>query len=351
MANLLLTGGLGFIGSHLCISLLEANHNVTILDSQVNSSRFVLKRLLNFFKNNEVELSNKLVNVVGDIRSFELINDIFLKARKKGRPFDGVIHLAGLKSVKESFENPLEYWSVNVFGTINLLKVMEIYNCRNIVFSSSATVYGNSKEMPLKENFVINPISPYGHTKATIENILKNLYESSPEYWKIGILRYFNPVGAHFSGLIGEDPEGIPNNIFPFLTQVAIGKRDKLNIFGDDWPTIDGTGIRDYIHVMDLASGHLSALDHLFQSDPQLLILNLGTGIGTSVLDLVETFQRVNDVKIPYRICKKRSGDIAVLLADNQLALSTLDWKPSNNLENICRDGWLWQTKNPKGYY
>ena len=351
MANLLITGGFGFIGSHLCITLLESNHNIIVLDSYINSSKKVLRRLEKIFKNSNINLLERLITFEGDIRNFEIMNNVFLKAINIGNPIDGVIHLAGLKSVNDSFKYPLDYWSNNVNGTINLLKVMDTYNCRNIVFSSSATVYGDSQNIPLRENNEINPISTYGHTKAAIERILKDLNNKSSNKWRIAILRYFNPVGAHCSGLIGEAPCGVPNNIFPFLTQVGIGIRKELNIYGNDWPTYDGTGVRDYIHVMDLASGHISALNFLIQNDPQIITLNLGTGIGTSVLELIDTFQKVNDVKIPYKIREKRDGDIAVLIADNKLALSKLDWYPKNKLENMCRDGWLWQSKNPKGYY
>ena len=262
-----------------------------------------------------------------------------------------VIHFAGLKSVSDSVVNPLSYWENNINGTVNLLKMMNKYNCKNIVFSSSATVYKAQSHKLLREEDICEPVNPYGNTKFIVEKILKDLYHSHNQpQWKIALLRYFNPVGAHESGLIGEDPCEIPNNIYPRITQVAVGKRKEIKIYGSDWPTPDGTGIRDYIHVVDLAEGHLLALDYLLKEKPQILTLNLGTGKGTSVLELIRVFEKVNNIEIPFDFDKRRSGDNAFVVADNSLAISTLKWVPKKTMEDICRDGWRWQLNNPNGY-
>ena len=244
----------------------------------------------------------------------------------------------------------MEYWHNNVNGTINLLNIMKKYSCKNFVFSSSATVYKAKSSKLLNENDICEPINPYGNTKLTIEKILNNLYESDPLNWRIASLRYFNPVGAHESALIGENPLVKPNNIFPRITQVAIGKLRKLKIFGSNWPTSDGTPIRDYVHVMDLAEGHSLALEHIIKAKPQILTLNLGTGKGTSVLEFIRIFERVNNIKVPFSFDERRSGDQSFVVADNSLAKSILNWTPSRNIEDICRDGWKWQLKNPNGY-
>ncbi len=269
------------------------------------------------------------------------------KLKKK---IEAVIHFAGLKSVYDSILNPISYWENNVVGTINLLKTMNKYNCKTIVFSSSATVYKAKSNELLKEEDICEPVNPYGYSKLTIERILGDLYNSEPSNWKIASLRYFNPVGAHQYGMIGEDPNGPPNNLYPQITKVAIGKLDRINIFGSDWDTKDGTGIRDYIHVMDLAEGHFSALNHLLNEKPQNLTINLGTGKGTSVLELIKTFQKVNKVNIPYSFVNRRQGDNAFVVADISLAKSILNWKPKRNIEDICKSGWNWQLKNPNGY-
>ena len=261
-----------------------------------------------------------------------------------------VIHLAGLKSVRESCLKPLIYWENNLISSINLINVMDQFNCRNIVFSSSATVYKNKFNSLLSEKDFCEPVNPYGQTKLAVDNLLKDLYQSSPSEWRIASLRYFNPVGSHFSGLIGEDPLGDPNNLFPQITRVASGKLEKIKIFGSDWPTPDGTGIRDYIHIMDLADGHISVLNYLLNTKPQILTLNLGTGKGTSVLQLIKIFEKVNNVVIPYSFEDRRQGDNAFVVADNSLAVSILKWFPKGNIEQICADGWNWQLKNPKGY-
>ena len=279
------------------------------------------------------------------------MNLLFLKAKEKGKPIEGVIHLAGLKSVEESTQKPLKYWDYNLKGTINLLKMMEEYSCTNLVFSSSATVYGNKKDnILINENSLINPTNTYGYTKATIERILEDLSKIKNQKWRIASLRYFNPVGAHYSGLIGENPLDIPNNIFPIIIKVAAGLIDELKIFGNDWDTPDGTGIRDYIHVMDLAEGHLISLEKILNNKFKFIKLNLGTAKGTSVLELIKTFEKVNKVKVPYKYCLKRDGDVAYSVADNSLAKSILNWRPKRNLEEMCRDSWNWYKHNPEGF-
>ena len=242
------------------------------------------------------------------------------------------------------------YWDVNVGGTINLLKVMNINNCRTIVFSSSATIYGTNSNIPFTEESEISPINPYGHTKATIEMILRNIFESMKDSWRIANLRYFNPIGAHSSGLIGEDPSDEPNNLFPYICRVAIGKYPNLRIYGKDWPTIDGTGIRDFVHVMDVADSHKLALEYLLKNKPQCLNLNIGTGKGTSVLELIKIFNKINKCDVPYLFEEKRYGDVASIIADNKLAKKKLKWSPQRDIIDMCRDGWLWQQKNPYGY-
>ena len=346
--RILVTGGAGFIGSHTCLLLLQKGYEIIVIDSFVNSDKKSIERVIEL---NKIKFENTgcIQLISGDIRDEKVLDKIFLESQLS-KPIKAVIHFAGLKSVKESVDKPLNYWDVNVNGSINLLSVMDKYNCRTIVFSSSATIYGISDDKPILETAKINPINPYGNTKATIELLLDNIFKSDSKYWRIANLRYFNPIGAHQSGLIGESPIGIPNNLFPYITQVASSKIDKLNIFGDNWPTIDGTGVRDYIHVMDLAEGHLAALDYLLGTKPQIINLNLGTGKGTSVLELIRCFEAVNNIKIPYVITSRREGDIATLIADNSLSLSCLNWSPKRSLEEMCLDGWKWQKLNPKGY-
>ncbi len=346
MHRILVTGGCGFIGSHTCLCLLDKNYEVWVVDSLVNSSHLVLERIK--------KLSNKSNNLKffnGDIRDINFIRKVFQKAINNNLPISGVIHFAGLKSVAESIEEPIKYWDVNVNGTINLIRVMKESNCRSIVFSSSATIYGIKDDTPIKESFNIDSINPYGTTKIVIEKLLKDLYLSSPDEWRISSLRYFNPIGAHESGLMGEDPSGIPNNIFPLILQVGMRRINKLQIFGNDWDTEDGTGVRDYIHVLDLADGHILALEYLFNRKPQIINLNLGTGIGTSVLELINTFERVNNVSIPYEFTERRGGDHATVIADNSKIIEVLNWKPKRDLSEMCVDGWRWQRFNPKGYF
>ena len=350
MKSILLTGGAGFIGSHTCLLLLKKGYYVFILDSFINSSEKLIEKLSLTLKGENLDIDKKINLIKGDIKNKDDIEKVFKLSFKLNKKIEGVIHFAGLKSVSDSILNPISYWENNVLGTINLLKIMEKYNCRNIVFSSSATVYKANSDKLLNENDICKPINPYGHTKLTIEGILSDLHNSNTFEWKIASLRYFNPVGAHESGLIGEDPSGKPNNIYPQITKAAIGEIDEIKIFGSDWPTNDGTGVRDYIHVMDLAEGHLSALNYLFKEKPQILTMNLGTGKGTSVLELIKTFENINNVKIPHSFVNRRSGDNAFVVADNSLAKNILNWSPIRNIEEICIDGWSWQQKNPNGY-
>ena len=350
MKSIFVTGGAGFIGSHTCLLLLERGFTLFILDLFSNSSQKSLQRVSLILSRKGIDIKEKIFLVEGDIKNKNDIEKLFKMSLKLNKTIEFVIHFAGLKSVAESVENPLMYWENNVNGTINLLKVMEKYNCRNIVFSSSATVYKAKSNAPLFENDICEPVNPYGNTKLTIERLLKDIYNSDPSKWRIASLRYFNPVGAHESGLLGEDTLGKPNNIYPLITQVAIGNFKEIKIFGSDWPTVDGTGIRDYIHIMDLAEGHFAALDYLLKEKPQFLTLNLGTGIGTSVLELIRCFEKVNNVKIPFSFDNRRIGDNAFVMADNSLAKKILNWIPKRNINDICRDGWNWQLKNPNGY-
>ena len=350
MKSILVTGGSGFIGSHTCLLLLEKGFEIFVIDSFVNSSPKSIEKVCLILKQKEILCQEKIHLFKGDIKNKSDIESVFQISNKLDKRIDAVIHFAGLKSVSDSILDPISYWENNVIGTINLLKIMEQYNCRNIVFSSSATVYKSNSDKLLNENDICKPVNPYGQTKLTIEGILRDLYESDPSQWKIACLRYFNPVGAHESGLIGEDPSSKPNNIYPQITKVAIGEIDEIKIFGSDWPTNDGTGVRDYIHVMDLAEGHCTALNFLFKENPQILTINLGTGKGTSVLELIKIFETINNVKIPYSFVQRRAGDNAFVVADNSLAKSILNWKPTRNIEEICINGWNWQQKNPKGY-
>ena len=348
--KVLVTGGAGFIGSHACLALLQNGYEVIVIDSYLNSHKKSIERVIEIMsKKTEIQKIN-LEIVKADIRDEKALDQIFLKCQSSRNPIEAVLHFAGLKSVNESVLLPLRYWDINVNGSLNLLRVMSKYECRTIVYSSSATIYGLSDHQPLKENSEIKPINPYGTTKATVERLLHDIYNSQPDKWRITNLRYFNPIGAHSSGMIGESPLLIPNNIFPYITQVAAGRIDKLTIFGNNWPTIDGTGVRDYIHVMDVAEGHIFALEYLFKSDSQIINLNLGTGKGTSVLELINTFERVNNIEIPIEFGERRIGDCSTEIADNSLALSCLNWLPKRSLEEMCSDGWKWQSLNPSGY-
>ena len=348
MARLFITGGTGFIGSHTCIVLLQAGHSLLVLDDFSNSSPVALKRVSEL---TSIALGSEQLQLIhGDIRDSALIGRLFSEAETANKPIEAVIHFAGLKAVGESVADPLRYWDVNVCGSRTLLEAMDVHCCRTLVFSSSATLYGYPDSCPIPETAAIKPINPYGHSKAAVEQILSDVADSAPEQWRIACLRYFNPVGAHVSGRIGEDPLGIPNNLFPFISQVAIGSRNHLSVFGGDWPTSDGTGVRDYIHVMDLAEGHLAALNCLMAEPPQLLELNLGSGQGHSVLDVVKAFETASGCAVPYKIVARRAGDAAITVANPSLAIERLGWKTKRSLEEMCRDGWAWQSANPNGY-
>ena len=350
MKKILVTGGAGFIGSHTCVALLRENYEIFILDSFINSSEIVLKNITLVRKLfDKVDLP-KIHFKKQDLRNKKALNKIFLEEIKTGNPISGVIHFAGLKAVGESISNPLEYWNNNLISTINLLEVMDSNNCNKIVFSSSATIYGFSENALLTESSHLNPSNPYGETKLAIEKLLNDLFKSSPDKWNIIKLRYFNPIGAHNSGLLGESPNGKPNNIFPRILEVAIGKDKIIEIFGNDWPTDDGTTIRDYVHIMDIADGHLLAMEYLFKNKSVNLNLNLGTGKGTSILELIRTFEKVNNIKINYCFSERREGDIVRVIADSSLASKFLGWEPKRSLSKMCLDGWEWKKKNPDGY-
>ena len=345
MAELLITGGAGFIGSHTCLVLLEAGHRLVVLDSFENSSPESLRRVQELAGPGAAE---RLSVVEGDIRSPADLERAFT-AGGGGGPIEAVVHFAGLKAVGESVREPLRYWDVNVAGSRQLLAAMQSHGCRTLVFSSSATLYGIPAQVPIPETAPVQPINPYGHSKAAVERMLADLAASEPG-WRIARLRYFNPVGAHPSGRIGEDPNGLPNNLFPFVSQVAVGRRERLQVFGGDWPTPDGSGVRDYIHVIDLAEGHRAALEVLLAEEPQLLTLNLGSGQGHSVLEVVAAFMQASGRPVPYAVVERRPGDAASTVADPALAAQRLGWRTRRSLAEMCRDGWAWQSANPSGY-
>ncbi len=346
MAQLLITGGAGFIGSHTCVVLLEAGHDLVVLDNYHNSSPVALERVAEL---TGLAASNPRLTVIeGDIRSSIDLGCAF-NSGVCGHPIDAVVHFAGLKAVGESVREPLRYWDVNVNGSRCLLESMQKHGCRTLVFSSSATLYGFPEKIPIPETAPIRPINPYGHTKAAVEQMLGDI-AASEEGWRIARLRYFNPVGAHPSGTLGEDPQGVPNNLFPFITQVAVGRRGHLQVYGGDWPTKDGSGVRDYIHVMDLAEGHQAALSYLMGHGPEVITLNLGSGEGHSVLEVVKCFTEITGHSIPYQIIDRRPGDAAVTVAKSDLAEKILGWRTQRGLKEICRDGWAWQRNNPEGY-
>ena len=330
--NILLTGGLGYIGSHTAVELLAKNYNVTIIDNLSNSKEEVLTKIENI-------TGKKAKFYKGDVRNKRLLKKIFTENK-----IDIVIHFAGLKAVGESVEKPVEYYDNNLISTISLLEVMKEVNCKNLVFSSSATVYGKPEKLPIKEDAKLETSNPYGTTKLMIEMILKDLYKSDNS-WNIIILRYFNPIGSHKSGLIGEDPNGIPNNLMPYIVRVANKKYDHLSIFGNDYDTKDGTGVRDYIHVVDLALGHIKACEYI-NKKPGLEIFNLGTGKGYSVLDIVETFKKVNKIDVPYEITKRRPGDIDACYADPTKAKKLLKWEAKKDLNDMCKDSYNYIIKN-----
>jgi len=334
--SILVTGGAGYIGSHTCVELLNVGYDIVVVDNFSNSKPEALKRVGEItckkFKFYEVDILDR-----------DSLEKVFSENN-----IEAVIHFAGLKAVGESVEIPLKYYHNNITGTLILCEVMKKYDVKKMVFSSSATVYGNPKSVPITEDFPLGATNPYGRTKLMIEEILRDVYISDND-WSIALLRYFNPIGAHESGRIGEDPNGIPNNLMPYITQVAVGKREKLNIFGNDYDTHDGTGVRDYIHVVDLAKGHLKALEKIM-SNRGIDAYNLGTGVGYSVLDVVKNFEKATGQKIPYVITQRRPGDIDKCYADPTKAYKELGWKAEKNLEDMCRDAWNWQKNNPNGY-
>ena len=349
MSRILVTGGAGFIGSHTCSVLIEAGHDLIIFDSFINSSKLSLPRVKEITGLTDPKNSSRLIIVKGDMRNREALQKVFRKASEENKPIEAVIHFAGLKSVSESVKDPFKYWDVNVNGSCCLLSAMDANNCRTLVFSSSATVYGVQANSPISEDNIIDPINPYGNTKAAVEKLLLDIYETGNN-WRIASLRYFNPVGAHPSGLIGESPTGEPNNLFPIITQVAVGRRKILQIFGDKWPTRDNTCVRDYIHVMDLAEGHLAALNYLTKKKSEYLTLNLGSGTGYSVLEVIKTFEKATKQKINYEITGPRAGDAAETVADPNKAKIILGWQTRRSIFEMCSDGWNWQKNNPEGY-
>lgn len=336
MSKILVTGGAGYIGSHTCVELLNDNYDIVVLDNLSNSSEESLRRVQ--------EITGKSLTFVnGDIRDRRLLNRLFSE-----HDFEAVIHFAGLKAVGESCEIPLDYYDNNVYGTVVLCETMKAANVKRIVFSSSATVYGDPARLPIMEDFPLSATNPYGRSKLMVEDILRDLYLSDNE-WSIALLRYFNPVGAHPSGMIGEDPNDIPNNLMPYVTQVAIGKLEKLRVFGNDYPTHDGTGVRDYIHVVDLSIGHVRAIEKL-RTTRGANAWNLGVGKGYSVLDMVAAFEKASGKAVPYAITDRRAGDIAACYANPDKALGELGWKAEKVLEDMVSDAWRWQSQNPDGY-
>jgi UDP-glucose 4-epimerase len=335
---ILVTGGAGYIGSHTTVQLLEAGYEVVILDNFHNSHEEAVNRIR--------ELTRKdLVLIRGDINCQTTLDSIFNNYR-----IDAVIHFAGLKAVGESNRIPLTYYRVNVAGTLSLCEAMRRHGCGNLVFSSSATVYGDPEIIPIPESCRTSATNPYGRSKLMVEEILADLQKSQPDFWNITLLRYFNPIGAHPSGRIGEDPNDIPNNLLPYVAQVATGRLETVNVFGNDYDTPDGTGVRDYIHVLDLAAGHIRALEHQQRTPAGLHIFNLGTGKGISVLEIIEKFRAISGQPIPYRIAPRRQGDIATCYADPTKAHSELGWRCNFDLEDMIRDTWNWQRQNPNGY-
>lgn len=337
MAKILVTGGAGYIGSHTCIQLLSAGHDVVVLDNLSNSSVESLARV-------QALAAKTLDFVEGDILDQQILDQIF-----QHHSIDAVIHFAGLKAVGESQKEPLKYFENNISGSISLVKAMERAQVFKLVFSSSATVYDEANISPLNETMPTGmPSNNYGYTKLIVEQLLEKL-SAADERWSIALLRYFNPVGAHQSGQMGEDPQGIPNNLMPYVTQVAVGRRDKLSIFGNDYDTVDGTGVRDYIHVVDLANAHLCALNHRLKTQG-CRAWNIGTGNGISVKQIRDTFEKVNGVEIPFEYVPRREGDVATSFADNARAVAELDWQPQYGLEDMLKDSWNWQKQNPNGY-
>jgi len=334
--KILVTGGAGYIGSHTCIELIESGYEVVVVDNLCNSSLESLKRV-------EKLTDSGIPFHKVDVRDKQALTHVF-----EQYSIDGVIHFAGLKAVGESVEKPIEYYDTNVGGTFILANVMREFDCKTFIFSSSATVYGDPHTVPIKEDFPLSVTNPYGRSKLMIEEFLQDVFVAD-DSWHIALLRYFNPMGAHKSGLIGEDPNDTPNNLIPYISQVAVGKLERLSVFGGDYDTPDGTGVRDYIHVVDLAKGHVKALQAL-KDKSQILIVNLGTGNGYSVLDMVKAFEKASGKNIPYQIVSRRPGDIAICYADPAYAKEKLDWKAEYKLDEMCEDTWRWQSMNPNGY-
>ncbi|PRR84097.1 UDP-glucose 4-epimerase GalE [Clostridium vincentii] len=334
--SVLITGGLGYIGSHTAIELLQSGKEIVVIDNLCNSKEIVKDKIICITKKDF-----KFYNI-------NLLNGNAVEKVFKENNIKSVIHFAALKAVGESVKNPLEYYDNNIISTLVILKLMKRYGIKDIVFSSSAAVYGNAESMPIKENQSLSVNNPYGRTKLIIEYILKDLYKSD-NTWNIALLRYFNPIGAHESGLIGEDPNGIPNNLLPYISKVAMGQLKEVSVYGNDYPTIDGTGVRDYIHVVDIAKGHIKALEKL-DNKLGLVIYNLGTGKGVSVLQIIELFKKVTNKDIPYKIVGRREGDVAQCYADPTKAQKELGWQAEKNINQMCKDAWNWQRKNPNGY-
>lgn len=337
MKNVLITGGAGYIGSHVAVELLNKNYKVIVYDNLTNSSKISVKRV-------EEITGKNIIFYEADILDEKKLSEVFEKEN-----IDVVIHCAALKAVGESVKKPLEYYHNNISGTLSLLKIMRKYSCKNIIFSSSATVYGDPEKVPITEDFPKGVCTnPYGWTKSMMEQIMTDLQKSDPD-WKVVLLRYFNPIGAHESGKIGEDPQGIPNNLLPYIAQVAVGKLDYLRVFGDDYDTVDGTGVRDYIHVVDLAKGHVLSVDKIDKLEG-VSIINLATGNGYSVLEVLKAFEKACGKKISYKIVERREGDIAKCFADASKAYEVLGWKAEKGIDEMCEDSWRWQSQNPNGY-
>lgn len=337
MKNVLITGGAGYIGSHVAVELLNKNYKVIVYDNLTNSSKISVKRV-------EEITGKNIIFYEADILDEKKLSKVFEKEN-----IDVVIHCAALKAVGESVKKPLEYYHNNISGTLSLLKIMRKYSCKNIIFSSSATVYGDPEKVPITEDFPKGICTnPYGWTKSMMEQIMTDLQKSDPE-WKVVLLRYFNPIGAHESGKIGEDPQGIPNNLLPYIAQVSVGKLDYLRVFGDDYDTVDGTGVRDYIHVVDLAKGHVLSVDKIDKLEG-VSIINLATGNGYSVLEVLKAFEKACGKKISYKIVERREGDIAKCFADASKAYEILGWKAEKGIDEMCEDSWRWQSQNPNGY-
>ena len=337
MKNVLITGGAGYIGSHVAVELLNKNYKVIVYDNLTNSSKISVKRV-------EEITGKNIIFYEADILDEKKLSEVFEKEN-----IDVVIHCAALKAVGESVKKPLEYYHNNISGTLSLLKIMRKYSCKNIIFSSSATVYGDPEKVPITEDFPKGVCTnPYGWTKSMMEQIMTDLQKSDPE-WKVVLLRYFNPIGTHESGKIGEDPQGIPNNLLPYIAQVAVGKLDYLRVFGDDYDTVDGTGVRDYIHVVDLAKGHVLSVDKIDKLEG-VSIINLATGNGYSVLEVLKAFEKACGKKISYKIVERREGDIAKCFADASKAYEVLGWKAEKGIDEMCEDSWRWQSQNPNGY-